>query len=176
VDARAKEAALGASTPLTIPIPIFAKPLPTSKAAALAAGAELFRKRWLDEWRSSPRITRLSLFGEATPGKNVERMYSGLSRPQCSVLTQMRTSHIGLNAFLYRFHLGPSPDCSLCLVPETVSHFLLLCLKYRRQRLELILKLGTARLSLRLLLGIKSDPKPALAFARDSGRFPRYAL
>jgi hypothetical protein len=103
-------------------------------------------------------------------------MYTGLSRPQCSVLTQLRTGHIGLNAFLYRFHLGPSPDCSLCLVPETVSHFLLSCPKLRRQRLELIRKVGTARLSLRLLLGVKSDPKPVLALARDSGRFPRYTL
>jgi hypothetical protein len=98
------------------------------------------------------------------------------SRPQSSVLTQLRTTHVPLNAFLYRFHLGPSPDCALCLVPETVPHFLLLCPQYRRQRLDLVRRLGTARLSLRLLLAVKSDPKPVLEFARTTGRFPRYAL
>ncbi|KAJ6541371.1 hypothetical protein B0H19DRAFT_959096 [Mycena capillaripes] len=40
------------------------------------------------------------------------------------------TSHIGLNAFLYRFHLAPSPRCPLCLVPETVPHYLLACPRY----------------------------------------------
>ncbi|KAJ6537777.1 hypothetical protein B0H19DRAFT_874039, partial [Mycena capillaripes] len=60
--------------------------------------------------------------------------YEDLSRPQCSVLTQLRTSHIGLNAFHYRFHLAPSPECQLCLVPETVPHYLLSCPCYRRQR------------------------------------------
>ncbi|KAJ7651919.1 hypothetical protein B0H17DRAFT_409570 [Mycena rosella] len=34
---------------------------------------------------------------------------------------------IALNAFLFRFHLAPSPDCPLCFVPETVPHFLLTC-------------------------------------------------
>ncbi|KAJ7667172.1 hypothetical protein B0H17DRAFT_858959, partial [Mycena rosella] len=62
------------------------------------------------------------------------------------------TAHIGLNIFLYRFHLGPSPDCALCLVPKTVSHYLLACPTYRRQRLTLITRLGTACLSLRRLI------------------------
>ncbi|KAJ7163856.1 hypothetical protein C8R43DRAFT_879261 [Mycena crocata] len=103
-------------------------------------------------------------------------MYDDLSRPQCSILMQLRTSHIGLNAFLYRFHLGPSPDCNLCLVPETVSHFLLACPTYQRQRLSLIIRLGTARLSLRRLISSKVDPRPVLAFVRDTKRFPRYSF
>ncbi|KAJ7128748.1 hypothetical protein C8R43DRAFT_835529, partial [Mycena crocata] len=86
-------------------------------------------------------------------------------------ITQLRTTHIGLNAFLHRFHLGPSPDCSRCLVPETVSHFLLACPLYRRQRLDLIIRIGTARLSLRRLISTKADPKPVLAFVRATGRF-----
>ncbi|KAJ7867476.1 hypothetical protein B0H13DRAFT_2559867 [Mycena leptocephala] len=74
------------------------------------------------------------------------------------------------------FHLAPSPDCELCLVPETVPHYLLSCPRYHCQRLDLVLKLGTVRLSLRRLLATKSDPKPVLRFVRDTGRFPRYAL
>ncbi|KAJ6534621.1 hypothetical protein DFH09DRAFT_1369739 [Mycena vulgaris] len=39
-------------------------------------------------------------------------------------------------------------------------------------------RLGTARLSLRLLLAAKADPKPGpvLAFVKATGRFPRYSL
>ncbi|KAJ7336856.1 hypothetical protein DFH08DRAFT_964814 [Mycena albidolilacea] len=57
-------------------------------------------------------------------------------------------------------------------VPETVLHFLLLCPIYRRQRLKLILHLGTARLSLRRLLATKSEHKAILVFTRDTERFP----
>ncbi|KAJ6527383.1 hypothetical protein B0H19DRAFT_863310, partial [Mycena capillaripes] len=82
----------------------------------------------------SPRSRRLSLFNSTRPSNATSRMYEGLSRPQCSVFTELRTTHIGLNAFLYRFHLAPSPKCPLCLVPETVTHFLPSCLRFRRQR------------------------------------------
>jgi hypothetical protein len=81
-----------------------------------------------------------------------------------------------LNAHLYRLKITLSPNCTLCSVPETVPHFLLLCPIYRRQRLKLILRLGTARLSLRRLLATKSEHKAVLAFARDTERFPRYQL
>ncbi|KAJ7702741.1 hypothetical protein B0H17DRAFT_859695, partial [Mycena rosella] len=69
----------------------------------------------------SSRSHRLALFDATIPSNNISRIYGDLSRPQCSVLTQLCTAHIGLNTFLYRFHLGPSPDCALCLIPETVS-------------------------------------------------------
>jgi hypothetical protein len=103
-------------------------------------------------------------------------MYDGLRRLQCSVLTQLCTTHLTLNAYLFRFHLAPTPDCELCLVPETVPHYLLLCPRYRRQCLDLILNLGTAQLSLRRLLAAKSDSKPVLRFVHDTLRFPCYSL
>ncbi|KAJ7302466.1 hypothetical protein DFH08DRAFT_616973, partial [Mycena albidolilacea] len=62
-------------------------------------------------------------------------------------LTQLWTSHVGLNSFLFRFHLAPSPDCPQCLVLETVSHYLS-CPRYHRERLKLVLKLRTACLTL----------------------------
>jgi hypothetical protein len=102
-------------------------------------------------------------------------MYDDLSRPQCCVLTQLRTGHVGLNAYLHRFNLAPSSHCSLCAAPETVTH-VLLCPVFRRQRLELILKLVTTWLSLKLLLGVKADHKSVLSFVRNTNRIPRYLL
>jgi hypothetical protein len=176
VDVRAKEAAQGASSALVSQIIPFERPLPASKAAAMDAGAKEFKARWLEEWALSPWFCRISLFDSAKPSNAVAKMYNGLSRPQCSVLTQLRTTHLALNTYLYRFHLAPSPDCELCLVPETVPHYLLSYPRYRRQHLDLVLKLGTACLSLRRLLAAKSDPKPMLRFVRDTGRFPCCAL
>ncbi|KAJ6581332.1 hypothetical protein B0H19DRAFT_1060930 [Mycena capillaripes] len=82
-------------------------------------------------------------------------------------LRDLKQGYVGfaLNAYvyLYRFHLAPSPDCDFCLVvPETVPHYLLSCPRYRRERLKLVLSLGTARLSLRRLLAVKADPRPVL--------------
>jgi hypothetical protein len=137
VDERAKEAALGASTALKTRVKLFDAPLPVSKAAAITAGGAALKERWIAEWSTSPRRQRLSLLGDTTP---IPRMYDYLSRPQCSVLTQLRTGHIGLNAYLHRFAIALSSQCPLCATPETVPHFLLLCPAFRRQRLELILK------------------------------------
>ncbi|KAJ7655889.1 hypothetical protein B0H17DRAFT_956257 [Mycena rosella] len=102
-------------------------------------------------------------------------MYEGLSRPQCSVFAQLRTGHIGLNAYLFHFHLALSPNCPHCPVPESVPH-LSHCRAHQPHRLRLIHHIGTARLSLKQLLSVKSDPKPVLDFARDTGRLTRYAL
>ncbi|KAF7350204.1 hypothetical protein MVEN_01323400 [Mycena venus] len=176
VDALAKEAAQGTSSALGTRIKLLETPLPLSKAAAIAAGTKAFKDRWTLEWSSSPRHRRLALYDSTTPSNIIARMYDDLSRPQCSIVTQLRTGHIGLNAYLHRFTLALSPCCALCAVPETVPHFLLLCPAYRRQRLELIMRLGTARLTLKLLLAAKSDHKPVLAYIRSTNRFPLYSL
>ncbi|KAK7006698.1 hypothetical protein R3P38DRAFT_3214056 [Favolaschia claudopus] len=176
VDTLAKEAALGASTPLKTSVKIFESPLPVSRAAAIAAGSKAFTRKWVEEWRTSPRHARIAFFDSPTPSNVVSKMYNGLSRPQCSILAQLRTGHIELNAYLFRFHLAPSPSCPHCNVPESVPHFLLLCPAYRAQRLRLYMRLGTARVTLRRLISSKHDPNPVLAFVRDTHRLPSYAL
>jgi hypothetical protein len=94
--------------------------LPISRAASIATETKAFASQWHEEWKTSPCHARVSAFDNATPSKALERMYTNLSRPQCSVLTQLRTGHIGLNAYLYRFKLAPSPLCQRCAVPEAV--------------------------------------------------------
>ncbi|KAJ7361284.1 hypothetical protein DFH08DRAFT_843669 [Mycena albidolilacea] len=98
-----------------------------------------------------PRHARISTFDDTNPSKALEKMYKGLSRPQCSVLTQLRTGHIGVNAYLHRFKLAPSPLCPYCDVPESVPHFLLGCPTHRVACLHLIICVKPARLSLTLL-------------------------
>ncbi|KAK7002023.1 hypothetical protein R3P38DRAFT_3215776 [Favolaschia claudopus] len=139
-------------------------PTTTSRAAVIADGAKVFAKKWIVEWKTSPRYTRIASFDSPTPSNATSRMYKNLSRPQCSIITQLRTGHIGLNAYLFRFHLAPSPFCPHCNALESVPHLLLSCPAYRAQRLRLFIRLGTARVSLRRLLSSKHDPAPVLAF------------
>jgi hypothetical protein len=123
-----------------------------------------------------PRHTRISTFDDATPSKALERMYVGLSRPQCSVLTQLCMGHIGLNTYLHRFKLTLSPLCPHCNVPESAPHLLPTCPAHRVARLHLILRVKTTCLSLRTLLSSKNDAAPVLSFVQATGCLPRYNL
>ncbi|KAJ7820507.1 hypothetical protein B0H14DRAFT_3876268 [Mycena olivaceomarginata] len=109
---QAIKAAAQGTSPLATRIKVFESPLPISRAAVIAAGTKAFATRWREEWSSSPRHARISTFE---------------TRPPPSVLTQLRTGHIGLNAYLHRYRLAPSPLCPHCGVPESVPHFLLVC-------------------------------------------------
>jgi hypothetical protein len=161
---------------LTTRIKLFDTPLPVSPGGS-DHGRQCGVQREMNfRWNTSPRHTRLSLLGDTTLCLAISRMYDDRSRRQCSVLTQRRTGHVGLNTYLHCCNLAASSHCLLCAVPETVPHFLLLCPVFRRQRLELILKLGTARLSLKLLLGMKADHKSVLSFVRNTNHIPRYLL
>ncbi|KAJ7153127.1 hypothetical protein C8R43DRAFT_821296, partial [Mycena crocata] len=51
----------------------------------------------------------------------------GLSRTQCSILTQLCTGHVGLNAYLARFGAVDSNLRSTCREPETVNHYIFTC-------------------------------------------------
>ncbi|KAJ7770365.1 hypothetical protein B0H14DRAFT_3509281 [Mycena olivaceomarginata] len=144
-----------------------------SGPSASKASGPIFREQSLKGFRQCLICGNRKL--EET--RHTQKMYAGLSRPQCSVLTQLRTGHIGLNAYLHRFKLAPSPLCPHCLTPpESVPHFLLFCPAHRSHRLRLIARIGSARLSLRSLLASKVDAAPVLAFVRDTGRLPNYVL
>ncbi|KAL1684916.1 hypothetical protein GGG16DRAFT_41098, partial [Schizophyllum commune] len=60
---------------------------------------------------------------DTPPGPAVFRLYAGLSRPDASLLTQLRTGHIGLNANLNRIGLSPTPRCPHCGMRETITHY-----------------------------------------------------
>ncbi|KAK7021660.1 hypothetical protein R3P38DRAFT_2780859 [Favolaschia claudopus] len=74
VDALAKEAAQGASTPLKSRIKLFESRLPTSRAAVIADGAKVFAKRWIEEWKTSPRYTRIASFDSPNPSNAISRI------------------------------------------------------------------------------------------------------
>ena len=56
------------------------------------------------------------------------------SRKHETTLTKLRMGHIALNQYLARFKIRDNPNCSTCLVPEDVQHFMLECRQYTNQR------------------------------------------
>jgi hypothetical protein len=133
VDTEAKAAAQGTTTDLPNSLHLLLHP-PGSIAAVKAAHKKRVAGTWANAWRESRVGKRFAEFDKTPPGRTTLRWYSGLHRTQCSILTQLRTGHIGLNAYLARFGLVDLNLCSTCHEPETVNHFLLTCRRFREQR------------------------------------------
>ncbi|KAF8989667.1 hypothetical protein BDZ89DRAFT_974653, partial [Hymenopellis radicata] len=88
-----------------------------------------------------------------------------------STLTQLRTSHIGLNAHLYRTRTIDSPLCRSCGVPETVTHFIMSCRRYSSARNALRNAVRSNLRSLKQLLAVGSPHIAAtLKFVRATKR------
>ena len=66
-----------------------------------------------------------------------------LTRQQASILVQMCTGHVPLQAYLHHFKLAETATCPSCgIKPETVTHFILHCMSYIDQRCQLRRALG----------------------------------
>ena len=75
------------------------------------------------------------------------------------ILTRLRTGHIQLNSYLYRFNLSDTNLCSFCHEIEDIEHYLLRCYKYGASRLLLEHEVSRAggEMSLSCLLGGDSE-------------------
>jgi ribonuclease HI len=93
----------------------------------------------------------------------------GLTRPQESLLAQLRMGHVGLNAFLFRIKRAETATCPACgNYKDTVAHFLFQCFKYRIARAALPRSARTFE----GLLNTRSHLPALFAYVVASGRFP----
>ena len=72
------------------------------------------------------------------------------------ILTRLRTGHVELNAYLYRFDMCYADECSFCKICEDVEHYLMHCHKYSASRLILfdrLCSLSLEELSVGVILG-----------------------
>ncbi|KAI0350889.1 hypothetical protein OH77DRAFT_1376844, partial [Trametes cingulata] len=86
-------------------------------------------------------------------------------------LTQLRTAHVGLNAYLARARAVSSPLCASCQVPETVDHYLRTCRRFNAPRHELRRSLGKKPLTLKHVLGDPKCRSALLQFVEATDRF-----
>jgi hypothetical protein len=95
-----------------------------------------------------------------------------LTRSQASILVQLRTGHVPLQAYLHQFKLAATPICPSCETePESITHYLLYCVTYTAQRRRLRRSLGRDN-SLGLeILGEEKTMKFLMAYINDMKRF-----
>ena len=69
-----------------------------------------------------------------------------------TILFQLRTGYIALNAYLYRLKKANSPQCERCFHHETAHHYILHCSRYDRQRNLLRRTVGSHNMTLEKLM------------------------
>jgi len=85
---------------------------------------------------------------------HTRRLYDGLTPPQSSALSQLRTGINKLNGYLYKIHCSDTPTCDCdCNLTETIQHFLFTCPRWVKQRRALRTAHGETWGNLSLALG-----------------------
>ena len=172
-DVRAKEAAERKVANSALTIAHFPSPLPRSVAALKAAYQKATTPQWMDLWRASPRAARLSKFADIQVGRRVLKLYRDLSRRDASLLTQLRTGHIGLHRYLHCIGVADSPRCPACNEVETPRHYLLLCNRYQERRRKLRREVKGI-LSMRTLLDKPGNREALFQYVHGTARFSHY--
>jgi ribonuclease HI len=177
VDGAAKAAAAGESSQEALLPPEWAtSTLPASISARKQAYKMALHRQWRKDWSSSPRYAKMSRIDPSLPSNKYKQIIAELSRAQSSLIIQLRSGHIPLNAYLHRISKRDSPICTHCKDgDETVHHFLFDCTTWSYERWPLSRRLGRASRSLATLLGTKKGVDEVLKYIGRTGRFKAQA-
>lgn len=104
---------------------------------------------WTERWkleqtkRSRGRHGAVVTTADKPPSGDTLSLHDGLAKSESSLLIQMRTECIGLNAFLFERRVpGADPGCECGQAQETVKHIIGFCPLRQTERLRLRERLG----------------------------------
>lgn len=132
---------------------------------------------WKNRWQQATanRRTTTASLDPAWSGKEIDKRHKGLTKAQSSLLTQARTGHIGLNAYLAQRRVpGANPACRCNAEVETFDHVVLDCPQTDRTRLPA--KVPQTAAELAAALKGAQTARPLLKWFIRSGRLPEYRL
>lgn len=119
----------------------------------------------------SPRFSKTSKIDPSLPSSSYLTLTHGLPRKTTSVLTQLRTGHIPLQAYLHRIGKADTPLCPLCSEDkENVFHLIHRCPTHAKAREVLRAELGRPAYTLAQLFTNRRALKPLFKFLRKTGR------
>jgi len=179
-DALAKQAAQGQSSNAADLPPLLCHPLPFSASAEKQAYTLEINTMWSEMWQSSPRRARMDHIDKSFPFKNFRKIQYQLTRAQSSLLLQLCSGHIPLNAHLYRLNCSNTDKCTACSeqigappAAETITHFLFHCPAYQNERHDLDNALGPHRRDLESILKSKKRTKDLLRYIGRTKRLKK---
>ncbi|KAH8806570.1 hypothetical protein DL96DRAFT_1474374 [Flagelloscypha sp. PMI_526] len=94
-----------------------------------------------------------------------------MRRGRASVLYQIRTNHVPLNFYLYRFKRSDTQGCPHCGETETVRHYLFTCPAYARERQRLRERAGRSASSLKELMASDRKLEDLVRYISSTKRF-----
>jgi ribonuclease HI len=106
-----------------------------------AAGRTSIRQQsaadWAKQWHEETKGRNVYRICKQ-PTRKVERLHRGMSKATSSLIVQMRTAKIGLNAFLHAAHVPDvgSDRCACGQSAQTVEHVLMACRQQRERRIR----------------------------------------
>jgi len=148
------------------------KDVPKSIDAAETHYLQILRKEWQKLWDKSPRKVKLETVDNSFPFDNHRKF----SRAQASVIFQLRTRHIPLNAYLHKIGKSDSSRCEACwrrhqeIIHESVQHFSFECPEHFLERSRLEHKLGRDAQDLQTILKCKDKTLELIQYIRRTKR------
>src|SRR5271155_3906065 len=172
VDREAKRASEGAHRNVNSNTQLLRRRLPASKPAIKQQLRAHLKKKEARLFRASHRSHRMTRIDSLMPATKFPTETNHLDRRHVSILTQLRTSHIPLQAYLYRFNLELSPICPHCHAePESVTHFLKYCNAFNGPRSTLQGRIGRLAEIDTTILGNPKHRNHLLKYIHSTGRF-----
>ncbi len=98
VNEEAKQVAQSHSSPLHDTKTTLAAPLPWSKSAMIATFTKQTQQEWKNSWLISMKCWFLKKLDNTPLSSKTKKVYNSLSWHEVSILTQLQTAHVGLNA------------------------------------------------------------------------------
>ncbi|KAJ6467082.1 hypothetical protein C8R47DRAFT_924611, partial [Mycena vitilis] len=174
IDEEAKQAAQNAEPPLFNLPTLFQTPLPRSAAATKASFCARTSSLWTAAWQKSPRFEKFKKLDKTATIHSLSKPLIALSRRNSSLIVQLRTGMVGLNAWLHKIRCAESPLCQTCQRREDVPHFIFFCSRFSHHRVLLHSALGRKATSLGFLLTNEKGIRHLLRYIHSTNRLPIY--
>ena len=176
-DTLAARAARGHSSPAEHLPPLLQRTLPDSTDAEKWGYRKELQGMWSERWQQSPRRERMERMDKTFLFMKFQLMINRFTRAQTSLLIQLRSGHIPLNAHLFCFKCVDSNKCKACLnclgtTPsrEMVSHFLFECPAYRNKRQHLDTVLGCQNRDFEYIMSKAEHTRELLQYIAHTGQ------
>ncbi|KAF8817596.1 hypothetical protein BYT27DRAFT_7074313 [Phlegmacium glaucopus] len=106
------------------------------------------------------------------PSNKYRKTTASWPKRNVSILTQLRTQHAPLQAYLHKIQKVNTPVCQQCKEgPETVIHYLIFCKKFDRHRRRLKRDTREGRGMDMGVLGEKKSLLAVFRYINDTKRF-----
>ena len=131
---------------------------------------------WKDKWQQSPRRERMERIDKSFLYNKFRQLLNSFTHAQCSLLIQLCSGHIPLNAHLFHLSCFETDKCQACHTRcgtssrETITYFLFECPAYQDERHHLDATLGQQNRNLNIIMSKEAHVQELLQYTYRKNR------